>query len=572
MRSELLYRYLPLALLSMLLCQCKQASVQVEPIYEIQRSAYYDTAAISGPHPLATEAAQEILETGGNAIDAAVAMQLAMAVCYPRAGNLGGGGFMIYRPADGEVRALDFREQAPLAAHRDMYLDSTGAVVPGRSRLGHLAVGVPGTVAGMQAMYKEYGSMPWRDLFAPALRLARAGYRLSQAEAGRLNHYQDDIAAFNDAGAFVGETFIAGQTLVQAELEQTLLRLRDTGGDDFYTGETAQLIVDEMVSAGGVITLDDLSSYRPLWREPITVDYRGHRIFSMPPSSSGGIALAQMLTMLEVYDLTAYPTGSVAQVHLLAELMRRAYADRAEYLGDADHYPVPVTDLLDPDYLQSRMADFDTKEASSSDTLVAGSAVGLESYETTHISIVDKMGNAVSLTTTLNGNYGSKVVVDGAGFFLNNEMDDFSAKPGVPNLYGLVGAEANAIAPRKRMLSSMTPTIVERGDDLLLVLGAPGGSTIITAVLQTMINVIDYGMPIDSAIVAARVHHQWLPDEIVYEQGGLTTEVVAQLEAMGHTTRAVDRMAVVKAVMVLADGRLHAAADKRNPDDDVAGN
>lgn len=552
--------------------QCKISDEGVEStVYDVQRSVIYEQAAVSGPHPLATEAAQEILEAGGSAIDAAVAMQLAMAVCYPRAGNLGGGGFMIYRPADGESVALDFREVAPMVAHRDMYLDSMGSVVPDRSRLGHLAVGVPGTVAGMQEMHGRYGRMQWRDLFAPALRLARDGYRLSRAEVGRLDRYQDDIAALNSTGVYVGSDFKVGQLVVQEDLAQTLERLQETGGDDFYTGETAELIVAEMESAGGLITLADLASYHAVWREPVTVDYRGYKIISMPPSSSGGVALAQIFTMLEPRDISQYPRGSSDQVHLLGEAMRRAYADRAAYLGDADYYPVPVGELLDPSYLLSRMEDFDPRVASSSDTLMAGSSVGLESYETTHISIVDKAGNAVSLTTTLNGNYGSKVIVDGAGFFLNNEMDDFSAKPGVPNLYGLVGAAANAIAPGKRMLSSMSPTIVEQDGDLLLVLGAPGGSTIITAVLQTILHVIDYDMTIDSAVSAARIHHQWLPDEIVYERGGLSPAVVKSLQEMGHTTRSVDRMAVVKAVMVLADGRLHAAADRRNPDDDVAG-
>lgn len=560
-----------IALIAVYSCRPVVSAVDAPTTYEVQHSAVYDSAAISGPHPLATEVGQQVMHTGGNAIDAAVAVQLAMAVCYPRAGNLGGGGFMVYRTADGSVESLDYREVAPAAAYRDMYLDTAGLVVAGRSTAGHLAVGVPGTVAGLEAMHRRYGSMPWRALVKPAIRLAKEGYLLSAAEAQRLNYYHDDIQRYNDSSPMLEAPFEAGTRLVQHDLAATLERISDAGAADFYRGGTAAMIVNEMEQGGGIITMADLAAYTPVWRQAIRADYKEYAVYSMPPSSSGGVTLTQILEMIEPYDLAAMGHNTIPYIHLLAEAMRRAYADRAEYLGDTDLVDVPVVQLIDTAYLDARMADFDTGKAGSSNAVSAGTSAAMESYETTHISIVDRDGNAVSITTTLNGNYGSKVMVDGAGFFLNNEMDDFSAKPGVPNLYGLIGAEANAIAPGKRMLSSMTPTIVEKSGELYLVMGSPGGSTIITAVLQTLLNVTTHNMPIDSAIRAARIHHQWLPDEIVYERDRVAAGVVTGLQSLGHSTRAVGRIAVVKAIHRFPDGRLHAASDPRNPDDDVAG-
>ncbi len=554
----------------LLLVGCRQeAPAKLD--YAAEKSAIYTKAAVSGPHPLATAVAEQVLQAGGNAIDAAVAMQFAMAVCYPRAGNLGGGGFLVYRSDSGETSALDYRERAPAAAHRDMYLNEAGEVIEGLSLKGHLAAGVPGTVAGTWEMHQKYGSMEWAALLQPAIDLAAKGFLLSEAEAERLNGYQAAFRAYNNSGPFIQDTFLLAQRFIQTDLAQTLIRIQEKGRAGFYEGKTAALIVAEMQSGQGLISLEDLAAYRPSWRQPIVKAYRDYRIISMPPSSSGGVALGQILGMLAPYDLSSLGFHSPEAIHLMAEAERRAYADRAEYLGDSDFYPVPVQDLLQDSYLLQRMQDFRTDSSGRSEAVLAGNMLTKETFETTHISIVDSAGNAVSITTTLNGNFGCKVIVDGAGFFLNNEMDDFSAKPGVPNMFGLVGKEANAIAPGKRMLSSMTPTIVEKDGELFLVLGAPGGSTIITAVAQVIVNVVDFGMPIDSAINAARFHHQWLPDQLLIESQGFSAATRQALENKGHSLKEVGRMAVVKAIHRKTDGSLHAAADFRNPDDDVAG-
>ncbi|PPK86433.1 gamma-glutamyltranspeptidase/glutathione hydrolase [Neolewinella xylanilytica] len=555
-------------LLCLLLVGCRS---EPKVDYEAQKSATFTTAAVAGPHPLATRTAVEVLRRGGNAIDAAVAMQFAMAVVFPRAGNIGGGGFLVYRAADGATLSLDYRETAPAAASRDMYLDTAGNVTEGLSTRGHLAVGVPGTVAGIAAMHERLGTLPWAELLQPAIDFARDGYRLSESEIDRLKRYHADFNEFNETTPFSDSTLGAGAQVKQPDLAATLIRIQEAGRDGFYTGETADLIVAEMESGGGLITRDDLAAYAPAWKEPITKDYKGYRLLSMPPSSSGGVALAQMAEMVEPYPLGDYGFQSVRSVQVIAEAMRRAYADRAEYLGDAKFYPVPVDSLLDDAYLRQRMADFRFDTAGTSVTTVAGQVAMKENFETTHISIVDSLGNAVSITTTLNGNYGSKVMVDGGGFFLNNEMDDFSAKPGVPNMFGLVGKEANAIEPGKRMLSSMTPTIVEKEGELFMVIGAPGGSTIITAVLQTFLNVAEYGMELPEAVAAPRFHHQWLPDQILYETDALAGGVLDSLTELGYQFREVNSMAVIKAVRVLPDGSLQAAADPRNPDDDVEG-
>ena len=539
--------------------------------YLAQKSEVFTTAGVAGPHPLATRVANDVLRRGGNAIDAAVAMQFAMAVVYPRAGNIGGGGFLVYRAADGSTAALDYRETAPAAAGRDMYLDSLGDVRPGLSTRGHLAVGVPGTVAGIAAMHDSLGSLPWAELVQPAIDYAAEGYRLSPSEVERIKRYHADFIEFNADTPFSDSSVVAGSLVRQPDLAATLRRIQAQGAAGFYGGRTADLIVQEMERGGGLITREDLSAYTARWKEPISMAYGEYRLISMPPSSSGGIALAQMARMVEPYPLRDYGFHSVRSVQVIAEAMRRAYADRAEYLGDADFYPVPVDSLLNGDYLEGRMADFRWDSAGTSAAIVAGEVRMKETFETTHISIIDAEGNAVSITTTLNGNFGSKVMVAGGGFFLNNEMDDFSAKPGVPNMFGLVGKEANAIQPGKRMLSSMTPTIVEKDGELFLVLGAPGGSTIITAVLQTFLNVAEYGMELPEAVAAPRFHHQWLPDEILVERDALQPAVRDSLMALGYRLRDVNSMAVIKALLVRPDGSLQAAADPRNADDDVEG-
>ena len=481
---------------------------------------------------------------------------------------------MVVRTKDGETAALDYREKAPLAAHRDMYLDSLGNVIDGLSTMGHLAAGVPGTVAGLFEAHKKYGRIrDMKELIQPAIELAERGFQISATEANRLNGFQEGFRKYNEEpNPFIKDSFQLGDLMVQKKLAETLRQIRDRGTAGFYEGPVAEAIVAEIKSGNGIITLEDLRKYGAHWREPVIGWYDDYRIISMPPSSSGGIALLQMLKMVEPYPLNDYGFHSTRATHLMVEAERRAYADRAEHVGDSDFYDVPRDSMLSDIYLQARMANFDATHVTVSDSILAGNFKLLkESFETTHTSIVDAEGNAVSVTTTLNSNYGCKVWVDGAGFFLNNEMDDFSAKPGVPNQFGLVGAEANSIRPEKRMLSSMTPTIVEKDGKLFMVLGAPGGSTIITAVFQVFINVAEFGMSLEEAVNAGRFHHQWLPDAILIEENAFPDSTRQALEAMGHSFNTVGRMAVIKAIMRLPDGRLEGVGDPRNPDDDAEG-
>ncbi len=481
----------------------------------------------------ASEAGVEVMRGGGNAVDAAVATGFALAVTFPVAGNVGGGGFMVIRFPDGTATTIDYRETAPTGATRDMYVDdSTGQIRPDLSRRGHLASGVPGAVAGLLKAHAQYGRAPLADVMAPAIRLAE-GYPLSRAEAELMNAYAGRFSAYpGTVRHFTQEAgYESGETFRQPELAAVLRRIRDEGRDGFYRGETADLIVAEMERGGGLIDHADLAGYQAVEREPLVGDYRGHRVISMPPPSSGGVALIQMLDAVEPFDVAALGFNSSATVHLMGEAMRRAFADRAEYLGDPDFSDIPTAELVDEAYTRERMASFDPVKADSS----TGVGAGLnESMQTTHYSVVDAEGTAVSVTTTLNGGFGSLVVVEGAGFFLNNEMDDFTSAPGAPNMFGLVQGEANAIAPGKRMLSSMTPTIVEDPDGrLMLVVGSPGGPRIITAVYQAILNVIDHGMDVQEAVAAPRVHHQWLPDELDYENQGLALDVVVALQERG---------------------------------------
>jgi len=553
---------------------CQRALPGVTHQYVPQKSAVAAASMVVTPHALATRAGLEVMKQGGNAVDATIAVHFAMAVVFPRAGNLGGGGFMVIRLKNGETDALDYREKAPVSAHRDMYLDSLGNVIKGLSTDGHLAAGTPGTVAGLIAAHQKYGKLDLKKLLEPAIRYAEKGFPISGAEAGRLNSFQPAFRKFNShPNPFLKDAWKAGDMLVQKELARTLRLIQDKGMPGFYAGETANEIVAEMQSGGGIVSHKDLENYEAKWRKPLVGKYKNYKIISMPPSSSGGVALLQLLKMVEPYPLRQWGFQSKEAVHVMAEASRRVYADRSQYLGDTDFYPVPIDSLLNDRYLLKRMADFDPAKATPSETVGAGNfKITIESFETEHTSVVDAEGNAVSVTTTLNSNYGCKVWVDGAGFFLNNEMDDFSVKPGVPNQFGLVGAEANAIQPNKRMLSSMTPTIVEKEGQLFMVLGTPGGSTIITTVFQVFLNVAEFGMDLEKAVNAGRFHHQWLPDQIMTERGAFNPATRQALERMGHSFNEVDRIAVIKAILKLPDGRLHGVGDFRNPDDDAMGN
>ena len=492
-------------------------------------------AMVVSGHPLASEVGIEVLKQGGNAIDAAVAVGFALEVVLPEAGNIGGGGFIVYRDTSGRVRALDYREMAPAGASRDMYLDSAGHVTE-QSLTGHLASGVPGSVAGMYEAWKKYGRRPWATLVAPAIHLAE-GHMLDGVRSRDLEADADRLRLFPaSARQFLvdGHAPPAGTMFRQPDLARTLRLIADSGPDVFYRGQIADSIAAEMQRGHGLITKNDLAGYRAKWRTPIQVTYRGYTIYSMPPASSGGVTMGEILNILEGYD-TLPPFGSAGYVHLETEAMRRAFMDRNHWLGDPDFVSMPLNRLLSKSYAAQLRAEIDPRKATPTPPFAAG---GNEPLETTHYSVVDADGNAASVTTTLNGGFGSAVTVQGAGFLLNNEMDDFAAAPGQPNMYGLVQGEANAIAPKKRMLSAMTPSIVlDRDGRLFMVVGTPGGPTIITSVFQVIVNVVDFKMSLADAVAAPRIHHQALPDIIGYERNGLLPAVVDSLKAMGHEVR-----------------------------------
>ena len=523
-------------------------------------------AMVVSAHPLASEIGLQIIKNGGNAVDAAVAVQFALAVVYPSAGNIGGGGFFVYRSNVGECSTLDFREKAPLNAQRDMYLDTLGNVVDNLSLIGHLAVGVPGTVDGMVTIHEKYGRLSWEKVIQPSIDLANNGFVLTEKQAYNLNYFNKSKLNFNDYNPYFKDTYLKGDTLLLRDLGNTLIQIREHKREGFYKGLVADQIVEEMQKNNGLIDHDDLESYRSVWREPIVFPYKKYNIITMGPPSSGGIVLAQLMKMTSIFDVAEMGFHSHSSVHLMSEIERRAFADRSKYLGDPDFYDIPQDQLLDSIYLIKRLNNINLSHATPSDSVHPGELLFEESDETTHFSIVDEDGNAVSITTTLNGSYGSGVIVDGAGFLLNNEMDDFSIKPGYPNLYGLIGGEANAIAPEKRMLSSMTPSIVEKNDSLYLVVGSPGGSAIITAVYQTLLNVIEFEMSIDSAVNSPRFHHQWKPDQIKMEQSLSKNQMLIDaLKNYGHHIKYVSSMNRVDAILVKNDS-LFGGADRRGDD------
>ncbi len=518
-------------------------------------------------HYLASDEALKVLKQGGNAVDAAVTAAFALAVTQPRSGNIGGGGFMLISSGKvDEVVAIDYRERAPGAAHRDMFLGEDGEVDNERSRFSHKSAGVPGTVAGLALALEKYGTLSLPEALAPAIKLAEEGFdvpaRFTQGiekRAERLRAIESSRKVFFKPD---GSSYQPGERFVQPDLAATLKRIADKGVAGFYEGKTADLIVAEMQRGGGLITHEDLKNYRATVRKPVHGAYRGHDIYSMSPPSSGGTHIVQILNILEGFQIGEAGHNSAQTIHLMAEAMKRAYADRSKFLGDTDFVEVPLPGLTSKAYAEHLRGTIDVKKATPSDSILPGDPVAYESDETTHFSIVDQYGNAVSNTYTINFSYGSHIVVDGAGFLLNNEMDDFSAKPGVPNAYGLIGGEANKIEPGKRMLSSMSPTIVKKNGKNFLVTGSPGGSRIITTTLQVIMNVVDHNLNIQAAVNAPRVHHQWLPDEVRIEEG-ISPDTIKLLEEMGHSVNQKAAMGAIQSIMVGDDGTLYGGADPR---------